>query len=65
MADATSGFRAFNREAALRINIVSEFTYTLESIIQAGKKKMAVAHLPITSDGHPASRASSPPPGST
>jgi len=49
VADATSGFRALNREAALRINIVSEFTYTLESIIQAGKKKMAVAHLPITS----------------
>lgn len=47
--DATSGFRALNREAALRINIVSEFTYTLESIIQAGKKKMAVAHLPISS----------------
>jgi glycosyltransferase involved in cell wall biosynthesis len=49
VADATSGFRALNREAALRINIVSEFTYTLESIIQAGKKKMAVAHLPIAS----------------
>jgi glycosyltransferase involved in cell wall biosynthesis len=45
--DTTSGFRAFNREAALRINIVSEFTYTLESIIQAGKKRMAVKHLPI------------------
>jgi glycosyltransferase involved in cell wall biosynthesis len=45
--DTTSGFRALTREAALRINIVSEFTYTLESIIQAGKKKMAVAHLPI------------------
>jgi len=45
--DATSGFRALNREAALRINIVSEFTYTLESIIQAGKKRLAVAHLPI------------------
>jgi glycosyltransferase involved in cell wall biosynthesis len=48
VADATSGFRALTREAALRINIVSEFTYTLESIIQAGKKKMAVAHLPIS-----------------
>jgi glycosyltransferase involved in cell wall biosynthesis len=47
VADATSGFRALNREAALRINIVSEFTYTLESIIQAGKKKMAVVHLPV------------------
>jgi len=45
--DTTSGFRALNREAALRINIVSEFTYTLESIIQAGKKRMAVAHVPI------------------
>ena len=47
VTDATSGFRAFTRDAALRINIVSEFTYTLESIIQAGKKKLAVAHLPI------------------
>lgn len=47
IADATSGFRAFTRDAALRINIVSEFTYTLESIIQAGKKKVAIAHLPI------------------
>ncbi len=46
--DTTSGFRALNREAALRINIVSEFTYTLESIIQAGKKRLAVAHIPIT-----------------
>src|SRR5262245_55982991 len=45
--DTTSGFRALTREAALRINIVSEFTYTLESIIQAGKKRLAVAHLPI------------------
>jgi glycosyltransferase involved in cell wall biosynthesis len=47
LPDTTSGFRAFTRDAALRINIVSEFTYTLESIIQAGKKKLAVAHLPI------------------
>jgi glycosyltransferase involved in cell wall biosynthesis len=49
IADATSGFRALTRDAALRINIVSEFTYTLESIIQAGKKKLAIAHLPIQS----------------
>jgi glycosyltransferase involved in cell wall biosynthesis len=47
IGDATSGFRALTREAALRINIVSEFTYTLESIIQAGKKKLAITHLPI------------------
>jgi glycosyltransferase involved in cell wall biosynthesis len=45
--DTTSGFRALTREAALRINIVSEFTYTLESIIQAGKKRLALAHLPV------------------
>jgi glycosyltransferase involved in cell wall biosynthesis len=45
--DTTSGFRALNREAALRINIVSEFSYSLESIIQAGKKKLALASLPI------------------
>lgn len=45
--DTTSGFRAMTRDAALRINIVSEFTYTLETIIQAGKKRMAIASLPI------------------
>ncbi len=47
LPDTTSGFRAMTREAALRINIVTEFTYTLESIIQAGKKRLALAHLPI------------------
>jgi glycosyltransferase involved in cell wall biosynthesis len=47
--DTTSGFRAMTREAALRLNIVSEFTYTLESIIQAGKKRLAVANVPIVS----------------
>ncbi|MFQ6048647.1 MAG: glycosyltransferase family 2 protein, partial [Phycisphaerae bacterium] len=36
ISDVTSGFRAYSREAALRLNIVSEFTYTLETIIQAG-----------------------------
>ena len=45
--DTTSGFRAYTREAALRMTIVSEFSYTLESIIQAGKKRMAIAHVPI------------------
>ncbi len=45
--DTTSGFRAYTREAALRMTIVSEFTYTLESIIQAGKQRMAIAHVPI------------------
>src|SRR6476660_8397219 len=45
--DTTSGFRAYRREAALRMTIVSEFTYTLESIIQAGKKRMAIGHVPV------------------
>ncbi|WP_282939487.1 glycosyltransferase [Paenibacillus sp. RC67] len=49
--DTTSGFRAYTREAALRINIVSEFTYTLETIIQAGHKKMAVGHVKIGTNG--------------
>ena len=47
MPDTTSGFRAYTREAALRMTIVSEFSYTLESIIQAGKRRMAIAHVPI------------------
>jgi glycosyltransferase involved in cell wall biosynthesis len=46
--DTTSGFRALTRDAALRLNIVSEFTYTLESVIQAGKKKLAVTSLRVT-----------------
>jgi glycosyltransferase involved in cell wall biosynthesis len=45
--DTTSGFRAYTREAALRMTIVSEFSYTLESIIQAGKKRMAIAHVSV------------------
>jgi glycosyltransferase involved in cell wall biosynthesis len=54
--DTTSGFRAYTREAALRMTIVSEFSYTLESIIQAGKKRMAIAHVPI--DTNPRTRES-------
>jgi glycosyltransferase involved in cell wall biosynthesis len=48
--DTTSGFRAYTRDAALRLTIVSEFSYTLESIIQAGKKRMAIAHVPIATN---------------
>lgn len=47
VADATSGFRAYKREAAMSLNVVSPFTYTLETVIQAGKKQMAVASVPI------------------
>src|SRR5881397_408675 len=45
--DTTSGFRAYNREAALQVQAVSKFTYTLETIIQAGKLLVAVDHVPI------------------
>jgi glycosyltransferase involved in cell wall biosynthesis len=48
--DTTSGFRAYTREAAMRMTIVSEFSYTLESIIQAGKKRMAVAHVAVATN---------------
>jgi glycosyltransferase involved in cell wall biosynthesis len=45
--DATSGFRAYSREAALRIHVLTDFTYTLETIISAGKKRMAIQHVPV------------------
>ncbi len=45
--DATSGFRAFTREAALRLNVFSRMTYTLETLIQAGNKEMAVLSVPV------------------
>jgi hypothetical protein len=45
--DTTSGFRAYNREAGLQMQVVSKFTYTLESIIQAGKMLVAVDHVPV------------------
>jgi glycosyltransferase involved in cell wall biosynthesis len=45
--DTTSGFRAYNREAALQMQVVSKFTYTLETIIQAGKMLVAVDHVPV------------------
>jgi len=48
--DTTSGFRAYTREAALRMTVVSEFSYTLESIIQAGKNRMAIMHVPVATN---------------
>ena len=45
--DTTSGFRAYNREAAIGMMVVSKFTYTLETIIQAGKLLVAVDHVPV------------------
>jgi glycosyltransferase involved in cell wall biosynthesis len=45
--DTTSGFRAYNREAALQLIVVSRYTYTLESLIQAGKMSVAIEDVPI------------------
>jgi glycosyltransferase involved in cell wall biosynthesis len=45
--DTTSGFRAYNREAAIQLAVVSKFTYTLETIIQAGKFLVATDHVPV------------------
>ncbi|HEY6887592.1 MAG TPA: glycosyltransferase [Solirubrobacter sp.] len=45
--DTTSGFRAYNREAALQLSVVSKYTYTLETIIQAGKMTVAIDHVAI------------------
>ena len=45
--DAPSGFRAMNREAALRFNVFNEYTYTLETIIQAGQKSIAITSVPV------------------
>jgi len=45
--DATSGFRAISKEAALKLNVFNEYTYTLETIIQAGQKNMAIVSVPI------------------
>jgi glycosyltransferase involved in cell wall biosynthesis len=47
IADTTSGFRAYNREAALGLLVVDNFTYTLESLIQAGKMLVAVGQVPV------------------
>ena len=45
--DAPSGFRAISRDAALRLNVFSDYTYTLETIIQAGQKNMAITSVPV------------------
>lgn len=45
--DAPSGFRAYSREAALRLNVQTNYTYTLETIIQAGKKGLKIVSVPI------------------
>jgi hypothetical protein len=48
--DTTSGFRAYNREAALQVLVVNNYTYTLESLIQAGKGLVAIEDVPISTN---------------
>lgn len=47
VGDVTSGFRAFSREAAMQINVFNPFTYTLETIIQAGNRNLGVQSVPV------------------
>lgn len=49
--DAVSGFRAYSRDAAMRINILSEFSYTIENIIQFGQQKIKIESVPIRTNG--------------
>ena len=50
--DAPSGFRAISRNAAMQLNVFNEYTYTLETIIQAGQKGMAITSVPIRTNGY-------------
>lgn len=47
VSDAPSGFRAFSRQAAIQLNVFSQYTYTLETIIQAGAKNIRIANVPV------------------
>ena len=51
VADAPSGFRAISREAAMRLNVFSAYTYTLETIIQAGQSNLRITSVPIRTNG--------------
>ncbi|MCR4740776.1 MAG: glycosyltransferase family 2 protein [Lachnospiraceae bacterium] len=49
--DAPSGFRAFSRDAAIHLNVMNNYTYTLETIVQAGRNNMAITSVPIRTNG--------------
>jgi glycosyltransferase involved in cell wall biosynthesis len=51
VVDAPSGFRAMSREAAMRLNVFNAYTYTLETIIQAGQSNLRIASVPIRTNG--------------
>ena len=58
VGDVTSGFRAFSRDAAMQINVFNPFTYTLETIIQAGNRNLGVQSVPVRTNRRRARRAS-------
>lgn len=45
--DAPSGFRALSRDVAMHMNVINEYTYTLETIVQAGRNRMAITSVPV------------------
>ena len=51
ITDAPSGFRAFSREAAMHINVMNNYTYTLETIVQAGRSSWAITSVPVRTNG--------------
>ena len=56
IADAPSGFRAMSRKAAMQLNVFSQYTYTLETIIQAGQKGVAITSVPVRTNADHAGR---------
>jgi glycosyltransferase involved in cell wall biosynthesis len=50
VADAASGFRAYSREAAIRLNVVTDFSYAMETLVSAGRKRLAIAHVAVTTN---------------
>lgn len=48
--DAPSGFRAISQDAAMRLNVITKYTYTIETIVQAGKKNIKIASVPVTTN---------------
>lgn len=48
--DAPSGFRAYSRSTAMRLNVINEYTYTLETIVQAGHDRMAITSVPVSTN---------------
>lgn len=50
LPDAASGFRAYSRESLMRLNIITSFSYCMETIIQAGNKRLAITSIPITTN---------------